>query len=199
VAGRGRQINHVLGGRGFGERQAERQNVMGIVMLPRVSPETTIESALNLLLKHKRGGVVSVNRNGRYSLLYASDLHLAKATKIKTVGGVKKRRRALLLDNREARKFGVDLVRPWQTEQGYDRMFDQHKADFAIALELSDMIAVVTRHEGQERALSTTGGYKCNGTPAHRFPDPLVELRQECPRYPECSMTSGRIPTIGRG
>ena len=171
---------------------------MGIVILPRVSPETTVKHALTLLRTHKRGGVIVVKSDEEYRLLYASDLFRAKEQGIETVGRIRRNRPVLIVDNRQALNRKLDLVRPWKTEKSFDKFFINNKANFALALEFGgdDLVAVVTRHETQEAVLSTTGGYRCSGTPTHRFPDPLVDLREECPRFPECSLPSGRVPTI---
>ena len=169
---------------------------MGVVMLPIVSSTTTVDVALKLLRERKRGGVVVAHRDGTYRLLYASDLFRAKAQKVDTVAGVRKRRPVLLLDNSKARKYRVDLVRPLDTWQQYERMLTKLETDFALALDFQGSAVVITRHELQEDALSTSGGYRCNGQPRHYFPDPYVSARVPCPRYPECSLPGGAVPKI---
>lgn len=168
---------------------------MDVVMLPLVSPQTPVPSALDLLRRRERSGLV-VESDNEYTLLYAGDLLRARARQIATVGEVPKARPVPLLDADQARKFDLDLVRPRRTWQSYERVLDSLGALYGLVGDSQDMAMIVTRHEGLTYMLKTTGGYECSGKPTHYFPEPRVSNGDDCPLYPECSAPGGGVPKI---
>lgn len=169
---------------------------MDVVFLPLVWPATSVKDALDLLREYKRAGLVCQMQNDLYQLMYAGDLLRARAHAATTIADVHQRRPVLLVDEVRARPFGVDIVRPRRTSLQFEKLFDFSNVQYGLVGEASDMCLIVTRHEGQTEALRLTGGYECNGTPTHYFPEPRVTVGQVCPEFPLCSRPDGSTPTI---
>lgn len=168
-----------------------------VVTLPLVPPETQIGAALRILREQRRSGLVTRDRDGsNYRLLYAGDLLRARAAHTPTVGDVPDARPVLVLNARLAQSFALDLVRPMATGLSYERMLGERGFTYALAGESDDAVMIVTLREDLAYALRGTGGYECDGQPTHYFPQPRVNLRDPCPRYPECSRPDGAMPTI---
>lgn len=169
---------------------------MDVVVLPLVWSHTTVSEALDLLQQHKRSGVVCHGTDDRYQLIYAGDLLRARARAASTIALVGERHPVLLVDEQRARPFGVDAIRPRRTPLQYEHLFDASKVQYGLVGEAADVVLIVTRHEGQTQTLTSTGGYECNGSPTHYFPEPRVTVGQVCPQYPLCSTVDGSKPTI---
>ena len=169
---------------------------MDVVTLPLVYSQAPVSHALELLQQHRRAGVVRYTENDIYDLLFAGNLLRARAAKKKTVGDVEGGRRILIADAAIAMEFNVDAVRPHRTYQQVEEMLDVHGAQYALIGAASTEVMLITRHEGLKEMLSMTGGFECDGTPTHYFPEPDVALGQKCPRIPECSRADGKPPKI---
>ncbi|MEO8076574.1 MAG: hypothetical protein ABI818_09620 [Acidobacteriota bacterium] len=169
---------------------------MDVVTLPLVYSQAPVAQALELLRQYQRAGVVRYADNDTYELLFAGNLLRARAAGKTTVGEVEGGRRILIADAPIAREFHIDAVRPHRTYQQVEQMLDARGAQYALIAAANAEVMIITRHEGLKEMLSATGGFECDGTPTHYFPEPDVALGQKCPLIPECSRPDGNPPTI---
>jgi hypothetical protein len=169
---------------------------MDVVILPLISPDTSVMTALGLLRDRQRSGLVVEQLSEEYTLLYSGDMLRARAAKISWIGQVPGGRPMLRLRIEHARKYELDLVRPLKTWQSYERMLASNGVNYALSGSSRDTAVVVTLHEGLAEMLMMTGGYECSGTPTHYFPEPRVRVGERCPLYPECSAPGGGVPKI---
>lgn len=169
---------------------------MDVVVLPMVWPDTKVNVALEMLQAHRRAGVVRQDLNDTYRLLFAGDLLRARAAGVSVAGEVEGGRPIFLVDSSTATAFNADLIRPRRTWAAYEQMLDALDAHYGLVGETGNEAMIVTRHEDETVALSTTGGFECTGRPTHYFPEPRVSVGEVCPLFPECSRSDGTTPTI---
>lgn len=170
---------------------------MDVVMLPLVAEGTGLDSALSLLRRSERAGlVVHPPFSDSYGLLYAGDLLRGKAEHVGTLGSVTGTRPVLVLDAALSESYGLDLVRPDTTRISYETMLIARGFEYALAGEAGDTAMIVTLHEEQGETLRSTGGYQCGGHPRHYFPEPRVRLGQMCPYAPHDAGPGGLAPVI---
>jgi hypothetical protein len=165
---------------------------MDVVIIPLLRPQAEVASALELLRRWERAGVV-VNPDwaSSYRLLHAGDMLRARDAGIPVLAEVPGGYSVLTVDQPMADAFHLDLVRPALTWQQYETMLDEQGAQFALVGEAYDAAMVVTRHEEQQMTLSGTGGFQCSGSPRHYFPEPRVALGDPCPEIPLCTSPAG--------
>jgi hypothetical protein len=165
---------------------------MDVVMIPLVWPGEGVESALDVLRRRERAGLVVNNDPVHgYRLLHAGDMLRARQAGVPVVGEVTGGYPVLVVEPTLAESFHLDLVRPTLTWSQYEEVLDKHGTQFALVGESDDTAMVVTRHEEQTETLRGTGGYQCNGVSPHYFPEPRVSLGDRCPEYPLCSSPDG--------
>ena len=168
---------------------------MDVVMLPLVWPHSDITWALQQMRKHERGGVVMNDASDNYTLFYAGNLLRARAKHAVKMQQVEGGHPVVLPSDDHVQTFKLDLIRPNRTWQAYEQMLVNVKSSYALTGQSADAVMIVTQHEGQTATLMT-GGYECNGTPTHYFPEPRVWLGEDCPQFPECVGPGGTTPTI---
>lgn len=168
---------------------------MDVVMLPLVPENASVAEALAHMRRHQRGGVIVQRANDRHELLYAGDLLHAKASRVKSVREVPNAKPVVLLNPLSAKKFRVDIVRPHRTAGRYETMLGKLEVDYSMVGGSNDTAMIVTISELMTRML-LTGGFRCNGTPRHFFPEPPVRPGQTCPKYPLCHVSGGGKPKI---
>jgi hypothetical protein len=167
-------------------------------MIPFLSESLTVSKALDALKQRGRSGMVVESPAHGYRVLFTGDLLQARASRISRVAAIElpADRTCVLLDMPQARRYGVDLVRPWKTSGKFSKLLTQLNTEFALAGVTSDTVMIVSARETWVEAMNMTSGYECTGTPTHYFPEPRVRPNQRCPRYPLCSLPGGGVPTI---
>jgi hypothetical protein len=170
------------------------------VPLIQAATRASVESAIAELKRRQRVGLI-VEKTDDYQLLYIRHLLEAKRDQITLVSEITGGYSVHLLTPGDMQSFGLDLVRPMQTQLQYENFFASPialKKDYALVGATPDTAIIVTRHETLKYMLAaTTGGFQCNGTPKnHFFPDPDVVDGQDCPKYPECTLPGGGTPVI---
>jgi hypothetical protein len=169
---------------------------MDVVMIPLVRPQEQVSSALDLLYRRERSGLLVQSPSDTYRLFHAGDLLRGRAADISVVERVTGGYEVLVVELSVAQSFGVDLIRPFRTPRQCEGMLDRYRARYALVGEAYDTAMIMTRHEGQAAALTMTGGYECSGLPTHRFPEPRVSVGDRCPENPHSSGPDGGVPTI---
>ena len=169
---------------------------MDLVTVPLLSPNDEISSALDLLKRVRRSGLVRQDATDVYTLLYIGRLRRAQAKGLARLEDCEGGHRIVVLDLPLAGTFGLDLVRPLRTAVEYEQMLDARAAEYALVAENVRDVMLVTRYERLTVMLSATGGYECTGNPTHFYPDPDVQLGDKCPERAECWVDGAPEPII---
>lgn len=166
---------------------------MDIVNLPLIESNTDVSSAINRLRVEARSGLVVHEADDSHHLLYAGDLLRARVKGIHAVGQIVGTRPVVLIDRNWANKHDLDLdldVDRFDLAQFsmFQSLHGMAKVNYALAARSREDLTIVTMGEWQLPMLTMTGGYRCNGTPTHYFPEPRVVIGAPCPLYPGCQI-----------
>lgn len=171
---------------------------MDVISLPLLSNQDSLHLALARLKSYERAGVVVREDSDHFRLLHAGKLLTARADGYQLLSQVAGGEEVYVMTSVDVSNYSVDLVQPLATPGQYQSMFNApaFAFDFALVGVDQDIAMIVTRSETKKEALQGSGGYECNGTPKHFFPEPRVTARQNCPLCIPGSLPGGGTPII---
>ena len=164
---------------------------MDSIDVPLCAAGQTIDGALDELRAKNRSGVV-VESAGGYRLLHAGNLLHARDRGLGTLGDVDGGQPVILLQAQHVREFRLDTTSPKNTWQEYQTFLRGASHRYTLLSATGSTAMLVTALEKDVLALTLTGGYQCDGTPTHYFPEPRVNDGEDCPKWPECAGPGGR-------
>lgn len=163
---------------------------MDSVEIPLCSAGETIDGALGELRAKNRSGVV-VQSAGGYRLLHAGDLLYARDKGLATLGDVDDGQPVILLQEEHVKEFRLNTTNPKSTWHEYEAFLRDVAHRYTLLSTTGNTAMIVTASELDTLALTLTGGYQCDGTPTHYFPQPRVSDGEDCPKWPECTGPGG--------
>jgi hypothetical protein len=168
---------------------------MDSVDIPFFSGGESIATALKQMRAKNRSGVV-VEGEGGYQLLHAGDLLYARDKGLAALGEVGGGHPVILLQKEHVKEFELNSVNPKSTWEEYETLLQNVGHRYTLLSATGNTATLVTASELDALSLTLTGGYQCDGTPTHYFPQPRVSDGEDCPKWPECNCPGGRKPKV---
>jgi hypothetical protein len=161
------------------------------VDVPLCSAGDAIDGALAVLRAKNRSGVVVQSASG-YRLLHVGDILYARDRGLATLGDVDGGQPVIQLEAQHVKEFRLNTTSPKSTWQEYETFLRGVAHRYTLLSTTGSTAMLVTASELDTLALTLTGGYQCDGTPTHYFPQPRVSNGEDCPKWPECTGPGGR-------
>jgi CBS domain-containing protein len=168
---------------------------MDSVGVPLCPEDESVDDALGELRAKNRSGIV-VQSAGGYRLLHVGNLLYARARGLGTLADIDGGQPVILLQAHHIKEFQLDIINPGNTWQQYETFLRGVAHRYTLLNTTGNTAMLVTASEKDALTLTLTGGYQCDGTPTHYFPEPRVIDGEDCPKWPECMGPGGRKSKI---